>query len=344
MKTHRPARARWSGSTRRLHTILLTLLAFALQSLLCQSAARAQDQDQEIDPSEYEIHKIETNLILVPFYVTDGSGRRVPSLSERDFQVRDNGLPAETGFLVAGADSVGLLFLLDASGSTREIVTAQSETALALFSHFGERSHIAVMQFRERAELKQGFTRDLRAARRAFQIAPQPDRRTAIFDAARDAVRAFRAPGRSAAERRIVVLVSDGLDTASTTTPASVIAEANAAGVSFYVVHLPLYAPLDGRLAARKPSKGFRDLAEKTGGQFFVIGDARSSLDPRAEHDLSPIFRAIAEDLQSQYVLAVRPAAGAEPGTLRRVEVRLNSPRDRKLRVRQLRETYELKP
>jgi hypothetical protein len=107
------------------------------------------------------------------------------------------------------------------------------------------------------------------------------------------------------------------------------------------VIHLPLYAPREGRLAARRPSKGFRELAEKTGGQFFVVGDARSALDPRAEHDLDPIFRAIAEDLQSQYVLGYHAeAAGQEPGP-RRVEVRLASPRDRRLRVRQLREVYE---
>jgi VWFA-related protein len=247
-------------------------------------------------------------------------------------------------YFAAGAESVALLFLLDASGSTRETITQQRETALALFSHFGARSQVAVMQFRERSELSQNFTRDLRAARQSFEVASLPDRRTAIFDAARDAVRAFNTPGRSAAERRIVVLVSDGLDTASATPPAAVVAEANAAGVSFYIIHLPLYAPLDGRLAARRPAKGFRDLAEKTGGQFFVVGDARSSLDPRAEHDLSPIFRAIAEDLQSQYVLGYHAAAaaGAEPGT-HRVEVRLTSTRGRRLRVRQLRETYESK-
>jgi VWFA-related protein len=187
------------------------------------------------------------------------------------------------------------------------------------------------------------FTRDLRAARAAFRIAPLPDHRTAIFDAAHAAVSAFVSETADPAERRIVVLISDGLDTASAAPASSAIEAARAAGVSFYVIHVPLYAPLDGRLAARRPSKGFRELAEKTGGQFFVVGDARSSLDPRAEHDLSPIFRAIAEDLQSQYVLGYHAAAaGDEPGT-HRVEVRLASPRERKLRVRQLREAYESK-
>jgi Ca-activated chloride channel homolog len=340
--THtRRAAARPCNSGRRFRRVLLPA-AFALQLLLSNFICSAQ-QPTPTPVEDEEVVSVRTDLVAVPVFVTDGRGRRVAGLTQGDFQVRDNNRPVETTYFAAGAESVGLLFLLDASGSTRETITPQRETALALYSHFGARSHIAVMQFRERAELTQGFTRDLRAARRAFQIVSLPDRRTAIFDAARDAVRAFNVPGRSAAERRIVVLVSDGLDTASATPPDPVIAEANAAGVSFYVIHLPLYAPSDGRLAARKPSKGFRDLAEKTGGRFFVVGDARSALDPRAEHDLSPIFRAIAEDLRSQYVVGYHAAdAAAEPGT-HRVEVRLSPARGRKLRVRQLRETYESK-
>jgi Ca-activated chloride channel family protein len=321
----------------------LLAAALFLQLLLLSNPDCFAQEPTPAPVEDEEVVSVRTDLVVVPVFVTDGKGRRVSGLTQGDFQVRDNGRPVETSYFAAGADSVALLFLLDASGSTRETITQQRETALALFSHFGARSHVAVMQFRERVELTQDFTRDLRAARGAFRIASLPDRRTAIFDAARDAVRAFGSQGRSAAERRIVVLVSDGLDTASDTVPASVIAEANAAGVSFYVIHLPLYAPVDGRLAARRPAKGFRDLAGKTGGQFFVVGDARSALDPRAEHDLSPIFRAIAEDLQGQYVLGYHAgAAGAEPGT-HRVEVRLAPPRDRKLRVRQLRQTYESK-
>ena len=338
--THtRPAGAARPGvNSRRLQV----LLAAALLLQLLSSTFNCFAQEPPPTPAEdEEVVSVRTDLVVVPVFVDDGRGHRVSGLTQSDFQVRDNGRPVETSYFAAGADSVALLFLLDASGSTRETVTQQRETALALFSHFGARSHVAVMQFRERAELTQEFTRDLRAARRAFQVASLPDRRTAIFDAARDAVRAFGRVGRSAAERRIVVLVSDGLDTASDTPPASVVTEANAAGVSFYVIHLPLYAPRDGRLAARRPAKGFRELAEKTGGQFFVVGDASTALDPRAEYDLSAIFRAIAEDLESQYVIGYHAAAaGAEPGT-HRVEVRLNTPRERRLRVRQLRETYE---
>ena len=336
----RPADA--TRARRLLRASLLAALTLALQLLFCRSNTRAQERPTE--PSEDdEVVSIQADLIIVPLQVTDGDGRRVRGLTRQDFTLRDNGRQVEPSYFAAGAERVALLFLLDASGSTRDIVTQQSETALALFSRFGARSRVGVMQFRERPEPTQPFTRDPRAARAAFRIAALPDRLTAIFDSARVAVSAFGANARDAAERRIVVLISDGLDTASATPPARVIEDARAAGVSFYVIHLPLYAPRDGRLVARRPSKGFRDLAEKTGGSFFVVGDAQSSLDPRAEHDLKPIFRAIAEDLESQYVVGYHAsAAGREPGP-HRIDVRLASPRDRKLRVRVLRESYELR-
>ena len=171
-------------------------------------------------------------------------------------------------------------------------------------------------------------------------LAALPHRRRAIFDAALAPVRAFASGEPHPAERRIVILISDGLDTASTTRADAAVAEARRAGVSFYVIHLPLFAPRDARLVARRPSKNFRELAEQTGGQFFVVGDARSSLDPRVEHDLRPVFQAIAEDLAGQYVLGYHAQDTPPADAPRRLEVRLTTPRTRKLRLRQLRETY----
>jgi len=277
--------------------------------------------------------------VAVPVFVTDRRGRRVGGLSRADFEVRDNGRPVEISYFAAGAERVAMLFLLDASGSVRETVTQQRETALALFSRFGRRSRVGVIQFRETPELTQPLTNDLDAARRAFRIEALPDRRTAIFDAALAALRAFGPAERGTAERRIVVLVSDGLDTASAARAREVIAQARAGGVSFYVIHVPLYEPRGERLAPRRPSKGFKELAEQTGGQYFAVGDAASALSPHAEHDLRPVFRAIAEDLAGQYVLGYHASAADPSPGLHRIEVRLRSPASRK--VRQLREGYE---
>ena len=53
----------------------------------------------------------------------------------------------------------------------------------------------------------------------------------------------------------------------------------------------------------RAPAKGFRELAERTGGKYFLVGDAKSALLPRTNLDLAPAFQAIEDDLRSQYIL-----------------------------------------
>lgn len=300
---------------------------------------------QEAPPHSDEVVRVRTDLVTVPVVVTDARGRRVAGLTRDDFELLDEGLRVETTYFASGAERVAMLFLLDASGSTRDIVTQQRETALAIFTRFGPRSRVAAMHFRERPELVLPFTTDLRKARGAFRPEAIPDRLTAIFDAALAAVRAFASPPQDPLERRIVVLISDGLDTASRTRAAAAIDEANAAGVTFYVIHLPLFMARDGGLAMRRPSKGFRELAEKTGGQYFVVGDAASSLDPRAEYDLSAVFGVISDDLRGQYVLGYHAGEAAQrDGRFRRVEARLAKKDKRRLRVRQLREGYALKP
>ena len=142
-------------------------------------------------------------------------------------------------------------------------------------------------------------------------------------------------------ERRIVLLMSDGLDTLSSTSYARVIDIARARGVSFYVIHFPLFTPRDGRLAPRPPSKGFRDLAEQTGGRYFKTGDAKSALDPHPHYDLAPVFQAIEDDLRGQYVLGFYPGQTARDGRTRLVTISLSKPR-KGLRVQQLKTSYSL--
>jgi hypothetical protein len=111
--------------------------------------------------------------------------------------------------------------------------------------------------------------------------------------------------------------------------------------VSFYVIQLPLFTPSDGHLVPRPASRGFRDLAEKTGGRFFVAGTSASALAPSTPVDLSPVFAMIEEDLRSQYVLGFYPGEKSRDGQQHRADVLVSN---RKLRVSQLRRTYTLKP
>jgi hypothetical protein len=76
----------------------------------------------------------------------------------------------------------------------------------------------------------------------------------------------------------------------------------------------------------RPAAKGFRELAEKTGGKYFLAGDAKSALLP-TKVDLTPIFSAIEEDLKSQYLLGFYVAESAKDGKKHVFSVSLN-PKD----------------
>ena len=229
-------------------------------------------------------------------------------------------------YLYPGADRVALVFALDESGSLREIVSQQREAALGLFGRFGERSSVAVMRFAEQPSLVAPFGRDTASAGEAFRFPVKPNQHTAIFDAAAAAVPAFDTLPRFRSERRIVILISDGLDNASTTKAGSAIKAALEKQISFYVIHLPLFAPRDGHLAVRPPTKGFRDLAEKTGGKYFLLGNASSALslsENRSSNSLVPIFQAIEEDLRSQYLLGFYAGEASRDGRNHRLKVSL---------------------
>src|SRR5437762_2804689 len=81
------------------------------------------------------------------------------------------------------------------------------------------------------------FTREAEAAHAAFSVQINLSAlgdRTAIFDAGVVAIQAYASRGENSPERRIAILISDGLDTASRANAQTVIAAANRTDVSFY--------------------------------------------------------------------------------------------------------------
>ena len=114
-------------------------------------------------------------------------------------------------------DRVALLFALDQSGSLREIISQQHDAALSLFSRFSDRSSVAVLRFSDTFHWRRRLPKTLTLRKLAFRFSAGRDQRTAIFDAAAKSVAAFDSLPRVRAERRIVVLISDGLDNSSKT-------------------------------------------------------------------------------------------------------------------------------
>lgn len=287
--------------------------------------------------------RVRTDLVAVPVIVTDSRGRRLSGLKANDFQVTDDERAAHIDYFASGTERVALLFALDASGSAREILAQQREAAVALFSKFGRGSRVAVLHFGDFVRLTVPFTSNSEAAEASFNTPAQETKGTAIFDGAAAAVRSFDGSGGFSTERRIVILMSDGLDTLSSTKPSAVVEAARARGVSFYVIHFQLFAPQDGRLTARPASKGFRELAEQSGGRYFKFGDARLALNPNARYDLASVFQAIDEDLRGQYVLGFYPGETSRDSRPHRIAVTLPKREYKNFKVIQLKTTYTLR-
>jgi len=318
------------GSRFPLRLVISTGLLLALSSLI---------RAQETEP--VDVISVRTDMVAVPVSVTDSRGRRVSDLKQQDFVLTDDDRPAKIDYFASGAERIALAFVLDNSGSLREQLSRQRDAALELFSRFGPASSVAVIRFGQEARLLVPFTREADAARTAFSVRVNLSERTAIFDAGMAAVQAYSSRSENSPERRIAILISDGLDTVSRANAQQVIAAANRMNVSFYVIQLPLFTPSDGRLVPRPAAKGFRDLAEKTGGRYFVAGTSASALNPNTPVDLTPVFAAIEADLRSQYVIGFYPGDASRDGKPHRPAI---STSNRKLKVNQLRTSYSLKP
>ena len=310
-------------------------LATAIGLILFPSLVTAQETGTD------DVISVRTDLVAVPVTVADSRGRRISDLKQQDFALADDGRNARIDYFASGAERIALAFVLDNSGSLREQLSRQRDAAIGLFSRFGPGSSVAVIRFGLQARLLAPFTSDTESARAAFSVPLNLSERTAIFDAGMATIQAYAPRGENSAERRIAIMISDGLDTASRSNAPQVIAAANRMNVSFYVIQLPLFTPSEGRLVPRPAARGFRDLAEKTGGQYFVAGTARSALEPNASIDLVPVFAAIEEDLRSQYVIGFYPSPHSRDGQSHRTAITVSN---RKLKVRQLRTSYSLKP
>lgn len=299
------------------------LLLTGLLTVALLPSVNASAQQQE--PDEDEVVRVNTELLLFPVRLRDKRGQAVTGLTEKDLLLKDNDHVITGLYFSRGADRLALVFALDQSGSLRDIISQQRDAALTLFSRFSEMSRVAVIHFSDRPTLAVPFGRDGDVVLKAFDFPPERNRSTAIFDAAAAAVSAFDSIPRIRSERRLAILISDGLDTASSTKPGPVIDAALKKGVSFYVIHIPLFTPREGHLVVRPPAKGFRELAERTGGKYFLVGDAKSALVPQTAYDLTPVFQAIEDDLRSQYILGFYAGESSRDGRKHRFTLSMPS-------------------
>jgi VWFA-related protein len=158
-------------------------------------------------------------LINVTATVTDEDGRFVSGLTKDDFRVFDDNNPMDVTHFSNERVPVSLGVVLDTSGSMTPEKMASARGAIVRFMDLlSPDDEMFLYRFANVPELAQGWTKDRGALRRALEEL-YAGGGTAMYDAIADALPLAQS-GRN--RKKAIVVISDGNDTSSSTTPREV--------------------------------------------------------------------------------------------------------------------------
>ncbi len=310
------------------------LRLFALVSLGCFSIFSQESDD---------VIRVETELVPFEVTVTDRDGKAVRGLEAKDFRVFEDDAPRQIDFFEAvkrANDSrpLSVVFALDVSGSMTPEELGKLRDAMHGFTKrlADYNSYFAVMTFGMDVKVVQSFTNRAEKLEKTFEkiMRDEDGLSTHAYDAVDEAVRLLekKSPPRlkNQLPKRAVILITDGFPVGDTVSPKTVIERANKAEASVYSVILPSFSRLQ---ADKKPLPTLLDasgLIERTGGRAFYANDK----------SFEPLFKSLAEEITSSYVLAFYPKTeNAASRTFRRIRIEVA----KDFQIRQNRAGYEIK-
>ena len=243
--------------------------------------------------------------------VTDRDGRLVTTLSQSDFEVRDEGRPQPITLFDNTPQPIRLVVMLDVSGSMEGNLPLLRAGAEQLFARLRPDDEARVGTFGREIVISPTFTRDAAALRRALPDTVAPDAPTPLWRAIDEAMDAFGDDGSEA--RRVVLVLSDGKDSGPISfreryvSQVEIIDRSRDDDVMVYGIGMrsrssrpPGIGPggLQAALMADLPDPGLALVAEQTGGGYTEI---------RFGQDLGTAFAHVADELHSQYLLGFAP-------------------------------------
>jgi Ca-activated chloride channel homolog len=260
----------------------------------------------------------QASLVVLSATALDKDGRPVTDLKRDELRVMEEGRPQRIEHFSQGHDSpLRILFLADASGSmSGTLKTTSTRMALVqLLAALGPQDQAALAAFDHKYWGVVQFTTDRKKIEQAYSEI-EPYSSTALHDALDKAAHDLASHGEG---RRAVIVLTDGIDTASTKSADEVIARSKALDVPIYAMSVvsPIDDPASDRYTGNRQAvatKGAEELtryAELSGGRAFTVSDFRG-LKFAADH--------IVGELKHQYRLGYDPPPG--PAGFRRIAVK----------------------
>jgi Ca-activated chloride channel family protein len=253
------------------------------------------------------------DLVALDVCVKQHNGSPETALKPGDFLVLEDGVPQKISlFSAEGHVPLAVSILVDSSESMSGPPLERARAAAgALIDLLRPDDLVEVMSFSDRASLRYPLGADHGRAKSVLTDISAGGA-TALYEAVLVAVhnQEHAQHKRTADYREVMVLLSDGDNTAGRVTFDNVLERVRHSGVLVYTVSLIT----DARNAIVAPSWEMAQLAFDTGGQAVASRDAGS---------LTRIYQDIAEELLHLYRLGYVPSPPAHEGGWRRIMVRV---------------------
>jgi Ca-activated chloride channel family protein len=238
--------------------------------------------------------------------VTDKNGTIVGGLARDDFAVSEDGRPQQIAVFERQSElPLNITLAIDTSGSVKKDMADEADAARR-FAHaiMRPQDQMSLLQFATYVNELTPFTNKVALIDRGLSQL-HSDFATALYDAIY--LGSDRLGPREG--RKVLVLVSDGGDTAKNTTYPQALEQALRNEVMIYsIIDVPIEASAGRDLGGEH---ALITLAEQTGGKSFYVSDG----------GLDKAFARVSDDLRTQYLLGYYPR-NQEPGrSFHRVQI-----------------------
>ncbi len=284
---------------------VLAVIAAALLAQGPQVSIESRQKAKADDVQRPDV-RIDSSLVLIPVSVSDQVGRPVAGLEKKHFRIIDNKEPQTIATFSMDDGPVALGLVFDTSSSmSRNLVAARRAAALFVgMANPGDQ--FLLVEFDSTPRMTVPLTEDL--AHIKYELTFNQSRgQTAMIDGVYMAMNEIK---KSKAERKALILVSDGDDNNSRYSPGELRTVLQESEVLIYSVGM-----FAGDPTFTNPGL-MRGISQETGGRMFV-----------ANSGLPDIAAKISIDLRNRYLIGYNPTNPARDGLYHKVEVEMTPPR-----------------
>lgn len=267
----------------------------------------AQNNGNPPSDNPYTI-KVNVHEVLLHATVRNKKGTPVAGLAQENFQVFEDRTIQPIKHFSHEDIPVTAGIIIDNSGSMRpkraEVITA----ALAFAGSSNPQDQMFLVNFNEHVSF--GLPTNMQFTDKPEQLkiamgSVMADGKTALFDAVAFALDHLKKGNR---DKKVLIVISDGADNASTHTKAQILGLAAQSDAIIYA--LGIYDPDDQE---NQDPRVLSDLAKATGGEAYF---------PKSLQEVVPICERIAHEIRNQYTITYVSTNPKEDGAYRSIQVR----------------------